>query len=83
MLYPKFSEIADPFVAIFICSAIQLEKYRFNYGRKWNLERMKASTIKLPAKEGKPHRELIRNYIASLPFSSALPDEGITAAHAS
>ena len=45
---------------------IRLEKFRFNYGRKWGLERMKESVIKLPTQNGKPDFEFMESYIKSL-----------------
>lgn len=71
VLYPKFP--IDVPVALFVCTIIRREKYRFSYGRKWGLERMKASAIKLPARpDGRPDWKLMRRYMASLPFGSQL-----------
>jgi hypothetical protein len=47
ILYPKFTGMSE-LAGLFICAIIRLEKYRFNYGRKWNLDRMKESIIRLP-----------------------------------
>ena len=47
-----------------------LEKYRFNYGRKWGIDRMKKSLIKLPVdSDGKPDWQFMEDYIKSLPYS--------------
>lgn len=71
VLYPKFK--MTPFSAIFLCTLIKKEKFRFNYGRKWHLGRMKESLIKLPAeKSGQPDWLFIENYIKALPYSSRL-----------
>ena len=71
VLYPKFPLTESR--AMFINVVIRKEKYRFNYGRKWHLERMRDSSIKLPAnKQGAPDWELIEAYIKSLAFSSRL-----------
>lgn len=71
VLYPKFK--LNVYNALFICSIIRLEKYRFNYGRKWHLERMNATRIRLPSNEkGDPDFLLMENYIKSLPFSKTL-----------
>lgn len=68
-LYPKFG--ITPSIALFLCTLIKQEKYRYNYGRKWGLGKMKHSTIKLPvATNGKPDWEYMENYIKSLPYSS-------------
>lgn len=47
VLYPKFS--MSPETALFICTIIRMEKYRYNYGRKWHLDRMRESIIRLPS----------------------------------
>lgn len=71
VLYPKFE--VNPYRAMFIIALIRSEKYRFNYGRKWHLERMSQSEIRLPVtEEGKPDWEFMENYIKTLPFSSQL-----------
>ncbi len=68
-LYPKLA--METAVALFICAVIRQEKCRFSYGMKWNLERMKGSTICLPAiADGKPDYDFMRSYIAALPFSA-------------
>lgn len=67
VLYPKFD--LSVFSGLFIAAVIRLEKFRFNYGRKWHLERMAASTIKLPAlKGGGLDINYMETFIKSLPF---------------
>jgi type I restriction enzyme M protein len=67
VLYPKFK--ISPKVALFIASVIKLEKYRFSYGRKWHLERMLKSEIRLPIQpNGTLDTKRIEAYIDSLPF---------------
>lgn len=71
VLYPK-SEMT-PEIALFICTVIRQEKYRFNYGRKWHLERMCESVIRLPVRrDGKPDFDFMERYIKSLPYSSQI-----------
>jgi len=66
---PKFS--LNPFIAIFLLPLIKMEKFRYSYGRKWGLERMRNSTIKLPVDpEGKPDWSFMESFVRSLPFSS-------------
>lgn len=72
VLYPRFDGLSL-LVGLFICSVIRREKYRFNYGRKWNLERMKISEIKLPVeKGGNLDIDLMERYMKTLTYSSAL-----------
>lgn len=71
ILYPKFE--MTPAIGLFIATLIRQEKYRFNYGRKWHLDRMTQSTIRLPVKDdGTPDWEWIENYIKTLAFSAQL-----------
>ncbi len=67
VLYPKFE--LNTFNALFLTTVIRLEKFRFNYGRKWGLERMKESLIKLPTKNGKPDFDFMEFYIKSFNIS--------------
>lgn len=60
-------------IALFICTLIQLEKYRWTYGRKWRPIRMLNSEIKLPVdKNGEIDWNFMENYIKSLPYSNTL-----------
>ena len=70
-----------PEIALFICTLIRLEKYRFNYGRKWRLERMQAAVIRLPVdKANQPAWREMTRYIQSLPFSSNLAPQQLQGA---
>jgi hypothetical protein len=71
VLYPKFE--MNQYVALFIVSLIKIEKYRFNYGRKWHMERMNKSEIKLPiVNSKKPDFLFMENYIKTLTFSKQI-----------
>lgn len=71
VLYPNFK--ITPEIALFICTVIRQEKYRFNYGRKWHLERMRESIIRLPVVEtGDPDFNFMTSYLQSLPYSSQI-----------
>lgn len=62
VLYPKFK--LNEFSAIFLCSLIHYEKYRFNYGRKWDKKLMEQSKIKLPTDENdNPDWQWMENYV--------------------
>lgn len=72
VLYPKGYKLT-PATALFICTIIRREKYRFNYGRKWHLERMRESAIKLPVTaESKPDWAYMEKFIKGLPYSSQI-----------
>lgn len=71
VLYPKFK--MTPAIGIFIATLIRREKYRFSYGRKWHLERMRESEIYLPVDaDGNPDFIFMQKYIESLPFSDQI-----------
>jgi len=71
VLYPMFE--MNSFIALFIIPLIKLEKCRFNYGRKWHVERMNVSKIKLPINElEEPDLEFMERYIKSLAFSKKI-----------
>lgn len=71
VLYPEFR--LTPAIAMFLVAVLKQERYRFSYGRKWHLERMRTTTIRLPASEdGQPDWTFMERYINSLPFSSQL-----------
>ncbi|WP_158278187.1 MULTISPECIES: restriction endonuclease subunit S [unclassified Fibrobacter] len=78
-----YSARINCYTALFVTTIIHREKYRFNYGRKWDLDLMKKSRIKLPAintgekdESGKPIYEpdwqFMEDYIKSLPYSACL-----------
>lgn len=71
VLYPKFE--MNQYNALFIASLLKNEKYRFNYGRKWHLERMKVSEIKLPVdNDNKPDFKFMENFIKTLNYSKQI-----------
>lgn len=48
-LYCKYAGF-NKWIALFIVTVLRKEKYRFSYGRKWTLDNMKNTQIKLPIK---------------------------------
>jgi hypothetical protein len=68
VLTPNFS--INKNIALFIITIIENEKFRFSYGRKWGIRRMKKSKIKLPVNEdGDLDLNLMNNYIANISYS--------------
>lgn len=71
VLYSNFS--LNKYIALFLTSIIRKEKYRFSYGRKWHLDRMRESKIKLPVdKNNNPDWKFMEEYIKSLPYSAEI-----------
>ncbi len=76
VLYPRF--IMTPLIALFLCTLIRREKYRFNYGRKWHLERMAESNIRLPVTDsGNPDWDFMERLMGSLPYSGSLQEKNV------
>lgn len=72
VLYAKDWEL-NKYIAMFIITIIKANRYRFSYGRKWTLEKMKESIIKLPVGEGKkPDWNFMESYIKSLSYSDRI-----------
>ncbi|WP_294429666.1 restriction endonuclease subunit S [uncultured Treponema sp.] len=66
VLYAKGWEM-NKYNALFLCTIIKQEQYRFCYGRKWTLEKMKESKIKLPVTTtGSPDWNFMECFIKSL-----------------
>lgn len=68
-LYLKDHEL-NPYIALFLCTIIEKERFRWAYGRKWRPVRMPSSKIKLPVTSGgTPDWQFMEDYIKSLPYS--------------
>ena len=69
----KIKGVSNKYVAMFLIPLIKIHIFKFNYGRKWKLERMTKMDIRLPVdKEGNPDWEMMENYIKSLPYSAII-----------
>lgn len=53
-------------MALFICTILKQEQYRYCYGRKWVLDSMNETLVKLPTKGDKPDWSYMEKYISSL-----------------
>ncbi len=69
-LIPKFE--MNKYIAMFLVTILNLEQYRYNYGRKCSQTRMKEISVKLPEKNGEPDFDFMENYIKSLSYSLSL-----------
>lgn len=71
VLVPKVA--MSKWALLFAAAMIRFEKDRFTYGYKWNLARMKKTTIKLPVSaEDTPDWDYMEAYMKGLPFSVAI-----------
>jgi hypothetical protein len=69
-LIPRFE--MNKYVALFLVTILNLEQYRYNYGRKCSQTRMKQIRIKLPSKKGQPDFGYMENFIKSLNYSGSI-----------
>ena len=64
---------------MFLITVIEMEKYRWNYGRKWRPKRMPESVIRLPSKikDGKdePDWDFMEEYIKQCRYSVGAIEE--------
>lgn len=73
ILYAKEFWKLNKYIAMFIITVIKANKYRFGYGRKWTLEKMKETVLKLPSdNNGTPDFKFMEQYIKSLPYSDKI-----------
>jgi hypothetical protein len=73
VLYPRFE--MSPKSALFLATLIRLEKYRYNYGRKWKLDAMRATTLRLPVDSaGRPDFLQMEGIIGACPSSDLLDE---------
>ena len=72
VLYPK-SDNLNKYNAMFFIPILELEKFRFGYGRKSSLDRIKQLIIKLPTTpERQPDYQFMEDYIKILLHSAVL-----------
>ena len=69
-MIPRFT--MNKYIAMFLVTILNLERYRYNYGRKCSQTRMEEMSIKLPFKNEEPDFEFMESYIKSLPYSASL-----------
>lgn len=73
VLYAKDFWEMNKYIAMFLITVIKANKYRFGYGRKWTMEKMKETVIKLPSQEdGTPDFIYMEKYMKSLPYSDRI-----------
>ncbi|MBU4338865.1 N-6 DNA methylase [Patescibacteria group bacterium] len=70
-LIPRFK--LNPYLAMFFVTLINLEQYRYSYGRKFNQTRIIETEIMLPADiHGNPDFKFMEDYIKSLQYSDSI-----------
>lgn len=88
-LYAGYSDNLDRYVGLFLSTMFSANRFRYNYGRKWNGGRLLNSEIMLPVildEKGvpimngdmtyTPDYEYMRNYIKTLPYTKNIEKKG-------
>ena len=71
VLAPKFSMSGS--VALFLVTLLNVEQYRYNYGRKCSQRRLRRTSVLLPTTSGgTPDWHWMERFIRKLPYSSNL-----------
>lgn len=72
VLFLKNKEL-NIYIAMFLITIIKQNKHLFDFGRKWNTPKMKATLIRLPVTQDQtPDWIFMENYIKKLPYSKYL-----------
>lgn len=71
------TSLMNAYVAMFLVTVLNMEQYRYNYGRKCSQTRLRQSKIKLPVSpSGDVDYEFMEQYIKTLPYSANLSAVG-------
>ncbi len=71
VLVPKYP--MSCWVQLFIAAIIRHGRFRFTYGYKWTLARMKTTTVRLPVDaDGNPNWLYMESFMKGLPFSGVI-----------
>lgn len=63
----------NKYIGLFLQTIINLEQFRYSYGKKFNQEKIRNTKIKLPIdKNGNPDWQFMEDYIKSLPYSASI-----------
>lgn len=73
VLYAKDFWNMNKYNAMFLITVIKANRYRFNYGRKWTMDKMKETVIKLPSGAGgMPDFTYMEEYIKKLSYADRI-----------
>lgn len=73
VFYPKPKTKFTQWTGLFICTILRQEKYRYSYGRKWVLESMNDTHIRLPqTSDGTPDWDEMERRVRNLPYGDKI-----------
>lgn len=67
-----YNDKLNKYNALFLITVLDLERFKYSFGRKYGKVKLLKTKIKLPSKDGQPDFEFMENYIKSLPYSSSI-----------
>ena len=68
----EYKDSFNKYIFLFFCSLLDMERYRYGYGRVLSKDRLGETELLMPAKNGKPDFKFMENYIKSLSYSSSI-----------
>jgi len=61
----------DAAALLFVCAVLRHERYRYSFGRKWHMDRMRETVIRLPSKsDHEPDWSAMSDFMKGLPFAT-------------
>lgn len=67
-----YNNLLNQYNALFMVTVLDLERFKYSFGRKYGKAQLLKTRIKLPAKNGQPDYEFMENYVKSLPYSVSI-----------
>jgi len=67
-----YNKNLNPYSGLFIVTVLDLERYKYSFGRKYGPKQIQKAKIKLPAQNGQPDWQFMEDYIKSLPYSNLI-----------
>jgi hypothetical protein len=67
-----YNKKLNKFNAMFLVTVLDLERFKYSFGRKYGKNQLEKAKIKLPARNGNPDFDFMEKYIKSKKYSSVL-----------
>ena len=67
-----YNKNLNKYNGLFVVTVLDLERYKYSFGRKYGKAQLLKAKIKLPSKNGKPDFEFMENYIKTLPYAQLI-----------
>lgn len=67
-----YNEKLNKYNAMFLVTVLDLERFKYSFGRKYGKNQLEKAKILLPSKNGTPNFEFMENYIKTLKYTKTL-----------